>query len=136
MQMYSGKGSSPGPPSPECNSLRAVITKGLKYADEAEILQQFRKTKTMEIEKCRLLLFANYFLEVSCKRKRFTQVCVTLHSKRIKLTLAYHAILHVQEPSGEQLTFTTQMETKSFKRSFKATPPPKSSPSRSKTHQK
>lgn len=83
---------------------RPVIARYLNYADCTDLLQAFRKSRSVEFEGQKILLFADYSAEVSRKRKDFQQVCNELYKKGIHFTLAYPAILRLQAPDGEQLT--------------------------------
>lgn len=66
------------------------------------------------MEGIKLLLFADYSQEVFKKRKTFSQLCASLHHKRVKFNLSYPAILHVQTPQGERVSFASLAETERY----------------------
>lgn len=98
-----------GQPHPKRTSLRPIIANFLNCQKKIAILQQFRRAGSMRIERHKLLMFADYSQEVSRKRD-FSQICATLHSKHIKFTLAYPATLYVQASIGVKMSFTTPID--------------------------
>lgn len=68
------------------------------------------------------MVFADYSQEVSRKRKAFSPICVALHNKQVRYMLLYPALLSVQGPSGEKLTFTTPEDDEQFVESLPRAP--------------
>lgn len=93
---------------------RSIIVRYLNYADRTEILQAFRSQRELKVNGYNLLLFADYSVEVSRKRKAFTKICSKLHNAQIRFTLAYPAVLKLTTPSGQQHTFVDPTEAKFF----------------------
>lgn len=93
---------------------RHVIVKYLNYADKNAIMQKFRRTRSLVVDGAKLLLFADYSIEVMKQRKAFSSVCSTLHRTQTRFSLAYPAVLRVQTSEGEQLTFHTPEEAETY----------------------
>lgn len=55
----------------------------------------------------KLLLFADYSVEVMTRRKAFSAICSTLYTNQVEFTLAYSAVLCIQSHTGDHLTFTS-----------------------------
>ena len=108
------------------NSPRPIIAKYLNYADKSLISQTFRQARQLQIDGVKILVFADYSIEVSKKRKAFQQVCSELFKQQIKFSLAFPAILRLKAPNGEQLTFHDPSEAEAFVRSRLADPHPHS----------
>lgn len=94
-----------GPLQHDRKGSRPSIAKFVNYADTAQILQRFHNQRELMIEEHSLLLFADYSIEVSRKRKAICQICSALHEKQIKFFLAYPAILHLTSQSIKHHTF-------------------------------
>ena len=107
-------------------SPRPIIAKYLNYADKTLILHSFRQARQLQIDGMKVLVFADYSIEVSKKRKAFQQVCTELFKQQIKFTLAFPAILRLRAPNGDQLTFQDPSEAEAFLRSRHAFPNPQS----------
>lgn len=103
-----------GAPSNEQNRSRPIIAKYLNYADRPDILQSFRKSRSVLIEGHKLLIFADYSAEVSRKCKEFQPVCAELFKRNVSFTLAYPAVLCLQAPDGEQLKFQSPEKATAF----------------------
>lgn len=97
---------------------RPIIVKYLNCADRTDILQSFRKARSVMVEGYKLLIFADYSAEVSRKRKEFQSVCAELYKRSIRFTLAYPATLRLQALDGEQLTFQSPKKANAFLRSL------------------
>lgn len=93
---------------------RPVIVRYLNYADKNAILQKFRCSHTLSVEGADLLLFGDYLIEVMRQCKAFSSICSTLYSSHIKFTLAYPAVLHIQSPTGEHLTFSSPADAEQY----------------------
>lgn len=89
---------------------RHVIVKYLNYADKTAIMQAFRRTRSLSLDGSKLLLFADYSIEVMKQRKAFSAICTTLHRDQVKFSLGYPATLRIQTKSGEHLTFSSPEE--------------------------
>lgn len=113
-----------GAPYKEGSRARPIIVKFLNYSDKAHILQQFRESRALVIEGHKLLLFADYSIELSKKRKSFQKMCTMLHEKRVKFTLAYPATLKIQLENGNQHVFQDPSEAEIFVDSIHITNPP------------
>lgn len=72
----------------------------------------------MVIESHKFLIFADYSAEGSRKRKEFQLICAELYKRSIRFTLAYPAILRLQAPDGEQLTFQSLEKANTFLRAL------------------
>lgn len=72
----------------------------------------------MVIEGHKLLLFADYSVEVSRKRKEFQPVCAELYKRGIRFTLAYPAVLRLQAPDGEQIILQSLDKANAFLQSL------------------
>lgn len=93
---------------------RHVIVKYLNYADKNAIMQKFCRSHSLTVDGAKLLLFADYSMEVMKQRKAFSSICSTLHNNQIRFSLAYPAILRIQTHDGEHLTFTTPEEVENY----------------------
>lgn len=101
----------------ERKSPRPIIAKYLNYSDKALILQKFRQTHSLQFDEIRVLIFVDYSIEASKKRKAFQEVCTELYKQQIKFTLAFPATLHLKTPNGEQLSFKDPSDAEAFLRS-------------------
>lgn len=81
---------------------RQVIVKYLNNGNKAAIMQKFCSKHNLKIEGTILLIFADYSIELSKKRKLFSKVCTQLYHKQIRFSLAYPAVIHVSLPNGGQ----------------------------------
>lgn len=88
--------------------------KYLNYGDRTDILQSFRKARSVVIEGHKLLIFADLSAGVSQKRKDFQPVCAELFKCNVNFTLAYPAVLCLQALDGEQLTFQSPDKATAF----------------------
>lgn len=93
---------------------RHVIVKYLNYADKNAIMQRFRRSRSLTVDGAKLLLFADYSVEVMNKRKAFSPICSILYNNQLRFSLVYPATLRVQTHDGEQLTLTTPDEAEKF----------------------
>lgn len=84
---------------------KQVIAKYLNYNDKAMILQTFRTNRDLQIDGNELLIFADYSIDLSKRRKAFSKTCTQLFYRQIKFSLAYPATLYVALPEGGQRTF-------------------------------
>lgn len=103
-------------------SPRPIISIYLNYSDKAFILQKFRQSRSLQIDGIKILIFADYSIEVSKKRKAFQQICSELHQQQIKFTLAFPATLRLKAPNGDQLSFHDSSEAEAFLRSLRTGP--------------
>ena len=99
---------------------RPVIARYLNYADRMDVLQSFRKARAAELDGHKLLIFADYSVEVSRKRKEFQPMCAELYKRGIRFTLAYPAILRLQTPNGDQLTLQSPDKARAYLQSLNA----------------
>lgn len=109
-------------PANEHNRSRPIIEKYLNYADHTDILQSFRKARSVVIEGHKQLIFADYSAEVSRKSRKFQPACAELFKRSVCFTLAYPAVLRLQAPDGEQLTFQSPEKANAFLRSLPSRP--------------
>lgn len=93
---------------------RPVIVRYLNYVDRQQILQQFRATSPLQIKGHKLLIFVDYWVEVSRKRRHFANVWSRLHNNKVRFTLAYLAILQVTTPEGHQQPLNDQERSQDF----------------------
>lgn len=98
----------------EGGGAKAAIAKYLNYADKALILQRFRSKRNLTIDGHAVLLFADYSIEVSRKRREFSKICTKLFENQIRFALAYPAILNVTTSTGQQLTFRDPREAEEY----------------------
>lgn len=103
-----------GAPSNDRRSPRPTIVRHLKYLDRVAILKSFRNVNFFQLEGHKLLIFADYSQEVSCKHKVFQPICSALHLKGVKFTLAYPAILHLTNQAGETKSFSHPEDAASY----------------------
>lgn len=78
----------------------------LNYSDRVALLKSFQNANSFQLEGHKLLIFADYSQEVSCKQKAFQPICSALHLKGVKFTLAYPIILHLTDTAGETKSFS------------------------------
>lgn len=98
----------------ERKSGRQAIAKYLNYQDKTEILRLFRNKGELYIDGHKILLFADYSIELTKKRKQFSAICTALYQKQVKFTLAYPATLHVSLPNGDSRSFIDPQEAERF----------------------
>lgn len=77
-------------------------------------MQKFSRTCSLSVDGAKLLLLADYSIEVIKQRKVFLPVCLTLHNNQIVFSLAYPAVLRIQTHKGEHLTFTTPDKAENY----------------------
>lgn len=73
-------------------------------------MQKFLHTRSLSVDGSRLLLFAEYSMEVMKQRKALSLICTSLYNNQIKFSLAYPALLRIQTHAGEHRTFTSPEE--------------------------
>lgn len=61
-----------------------------------------------------MLIFADYTIELSRKRKLLSKVCTKLYHKQIRFFLVYPAILNITLPDGGQHPFYDHQEAENF----------------------
>lgn len=93
------------PPLTDRQSPRPVLVRYLNYVDRMNILQKFRSQHSLEIDGYKILLFADYSVDLSKKRRLFTPLCSQLHSKKIKFAPTYPAVLRITTADGNQHSF-------------------------------
>lgn len=103
-----------GIPHPDQKVPRQTIVKYLHYPDKTEILARFKGKKRLTFEGHNLLLFADYSVEVTRKRKLFSPICTTLFEKHVRFSLAYPAVLRFTSKEGRQLTFKDPEDAKHY----------------------
>lgn len=103
-----------GTQHPDQKVPRQTIVKYLQYPDKAEILTNFKSKKRLTFEGHNLLLFADYSMEVTRKRKLFSPICTSLFEKNVRFSLAYPAILRFASKEGRQLIFKDPEEAKNY----------------------
>lgn len=106
--------------APDRKSPRPIIAKYLNYNDKTVILQKFRQNRSLEVDGIKILIFADYSMEVSKKRKAFQHICTELHQRQMKFTLAFPATLRIKAPNGDQLSFQNTSEAEAFLRSLRS----------------
>lgn len=77
-------------------------------------MQTYRKARPLKVDGIKLLMFVDYSQELYSKKGAFAQLCAHLHSKKVKFTLVYQAILHLQIPKEDHKSFTTQRESELY----------------------
>lgn len=103
-----------GNPQVEQRGPRQVIVRYMNYGDNMAILQRFRSNRALQIEGSELLIFADYTIALSSKRKLFSNLCTKLYHKQIRFSLAYPSILNIPLPDGGQHSFYDHQEAKNF----------------------
>lgn len=93
---------------------RPVIARYLNYAEKIEILQNFWNQRNLIIDGHSLLLFSNYFMEISRKCKAFGKECSLLYKRQIRFSLGYPAILYLTSRSERQHVFRDPAEVELF----------------------
>lgn len=91
-----------------------MIAKYLNYNDKAAILQKFRANRELQIGGHDILIFADYSMDLSKRRKNFSKICTQLYQRQIKFSLAYPATLYISMPDGGQRIFYDYTEAESF----------------------
>lgn len=82
-----------GAPSNDRHSACPIIVCYLNFSDRVYILRLFWKSKSLQLNGHKLLMFADYTQEVLCRCKAFQPICTALYQKDIKFTLAFPAVL-------------------------------------------
>lgn len=71
---------------PDRRGPRPVIACFLNYCDKTLYLQKFRTKRDLRVEGYEVLLFPEYWVELSKRRKLFSKIGSQLHQKQIKFT--------------------------------------------------
>lgn len=95
-------------------SPRPIIVKYLNFRDKKDILHTFCKSGALKIEGHKILIFADYSMEVSKKRRAFSTICLHLYKKGVKFTLAYPVVLYVQTPAGDREAFINPIDAERY----------------------
>lgn len=103
-----------GPPQQERQSPRPVSVSELCGLWIMLIVQQLRAQRSLIKDGHKLIVFADYSVEVFRRRKTFSNVCSQLPNKKACFTLAYPAILRITTSEGQQHVFTDPEEAEAF----------------------
>lgn len=92
---------------------RQVIMKYLDFNDKTEILRAYRKKETtLQLKGTKILLFEDFSVEVSRRRRAFGEVCSQLFHRKVRFRLVYPATLIVSPENGPPQSFTTPEKAK------------------------
>lgn len=101
-----------------------IIVKYLDYTDKVNILRSFKSLKTeVKLRGHKIVIFGDFSLEVTQKRRAFSNICSTLFRRQTRFALLYPAILKVFLKEGPPVIYRSPGEAMKALNISASTPP-------------
>lgn len=93
---------------------RQFIVKYLEFTDKVSMQAYKHLRGSFELKGHKVLLFADFSAEVAKKHRAFSQICLALFHKQVKLSLIYPETLKVFHPDGTISSFDSPSDAKNL----------------------